>query len=332
MKFIKNLNPETEKLLERIYKQSRHDRVRKRAHTILLSFRGFTIEQLTAILAVSRRTIHYWFERWSEKKLVGLYDRTGKGRKPKFSLEQKEQVKEWVKAEPKNLKKVINRVEEEWKIKASKETIKRAIKELNMTWRRMKRGLAGAPLDWEYEIKLEKLLELKALAEKEEIELKFLDQAGFDLTPSIPSGWQEKGETIVLKSCRSKRLNVLGLLGQMNDLFSKIFTGKMTSELLIMFLDEFCKILTKRTVVVLDQASFHTSKAVIAKLDEWKAKNLEIFWLPPYSPKLNLIEILWKFIKYEWMPVAAYKDWESLVNSVTNILSKVGSEYAINFV
>jgi transposase len=98
-----------------------------------------------------------------------------------------------------------------------------------------------------------------------------------------------------------------------------------------MFLDEFCKTLTKRTVVVMDQASFHTSKAVLNKLDEWKAQNLEIFWLPPDSPKLNLIEILWKFIKYEWIQLEAYKDWESLVKYVTNVLDGVGKKYAINF-
>lgn len=331
MKFIKDLSPDTEKILERIYRQSQHQRVRQRAHSILLSFRGFRIEELMTIFSVSRRTLHYWFERWSEKKLVGLYDRTGRGRKSKLSPEQKEEIKEWVKAEPKNLNKIINRVEEDWKIKVSKDTLKRAIKELGMTWRRMKRGLAGAPLDWEYEIKLEKLSELKALSEKGEIKLKYLDEAGFDLTPSIPYGWQEKGETISLKSCRSKRLNVLGLLGSMNDLFYKTFSGKMTSELLIRFLDEFCETLTKKTVVVMDQASFHTSNAVINKLDEWKAKKLEIFWLPPYSPKLNRIEILWKFIKYEWIQVEAYKDWESLVNYVKKVLNGVGKEYAINF-
>ncbi len=49
----------------------------------------------------------------------------------------------------------------------------------------------------------------------------------------------------------------------------------------------------------MDQASVHTSDAVIEKLPQWKQKKLEIFWLLNYSPKLNLIEILGKFIKYE---------------------------------
>lgn len=158
-----------------------------------------------------------------------------------------------------------------------------------MAWRRMKRGLRGTPLDWEYELKLEKLSELKERAQKGEIKLKFLDEVGFDLTPSIPYRWQEKGETIVLKSGRKKRLNVVGILGRMNKLFYQIYSEKMTNELLIKILDEFCKTLTHKTVIVMEQASFHTSNAVLNKLEEWKASNLEFFLLPPYSHKLNLI-------------------------------------------
>jgi hypothetical protein len=33
---------------------------------------------------------------------------------------------------------------------------------------------------------------------------------------------------------------------------------------------------------------------------------LIIKYLPPYSPELNLIEILWRFMKYYWLPFSAY--------------------------
>jgi transposase len=71
--------------------------------------------------------------------------------------------------------------------------------------------------------------------------------------------------------------------------------------------------------------------AVVGKLEEWQTKNLEIFWLPPYSPELNLIEILWKFIKQEWMKIEDYKNWQNLVDYVPNVLENLGKEYAINF-
>ena len=58
---------------------------------------------------------------------------------------------------------------------------------------------------------------------------------------------------------------------------------------------------------------------------------LEIFELPSYSPELNLIEILWRFIKYEWIDVKAYQCWNSLVNYLETVLIGFGSKYIINF-
>ncbi|GAB4301670.1 MAG: hypothetical protein Fur0025_42070 [Oscillatoriaceae cyanobacterium] len=61
--------------------------------------------------------------------------------------------------------------------------------------------------------------------------------------------------------------------------------------------------------MVIDRASIHTSDALINKLEEWDAAGLEIFWLPPYSPQLNLIEILWPLMKSESIQVDAYNNW-----------------------
>jgi hypothetical protein len=44
-----------------------------------------------------------------------------------------------------------------------------------------------------------------------------------------------------------------------------------------------------------------------------------------------IIEILWRFIKYQWMEIDAYESWSSLVNAVENIFVKFGTEYIINF-
>ena len=188
----------------------------------------------------------------------------------------------------------------------------------------------GWKAQYEYEVKIEKLEELKKLDEIGEIDLKYLDESGFCLMPSIPYGWQEK-QPIILPSSHSKRLNVLAVMNRKNEIDYEVYTTKLNSKLLILFLDKLCEKLKRKTVIVMDQSPIHTSDAVIEKLEEWKQKNLEIFWLPTYSPKLNLIEILWKFIKYEWIELSAYKDWKSLVENVKNVLNKVGNECVINF-
>lgn len=331
MRFIRDLNPETRKLLERINRMSNSPQVRERAKCIILSAQGFTIKELMKIFKVSRKTIFNWLTRWEDQRILGLYNQKGRGRKPKLSLEQKAQVKQWVKAEPKALNKIKNKISKVWEIDISKDTIKRIIKKLDMRWKRMKRGMSKTPEEWEIEVKMPRLEKLKEQDKKGEIDLRYLDESGFSLRPYIPYGWQEKGKTITFRSCQSKQANVLGLMNRRNELYYEITKGKIDSKFVINFLDKFSENLDRTTVVVMDQASIHTSERLIEKLEEWKSKKLEIFWLPTYSPKQNMIEILWKFVKYEWIEVEAYENWNSLIKYLKKVLDNLGSEYVINF-
>lgn len=331
MKFISDLSPETIKMVERIYKHSKHHKVRQRAHCILLSFQGFSFAQLMTIFGVSRKTMHNWMKAWSEKKLVGLYDEAGRGRKQIFSPQQKEEIRNWAKESPKNLKNLLSKIQREWGIKVSKDTIKRVLKSLLMSWRRLKKGVAGEPDPEEYQQKKQDLERLQKLDTVGEIDLRYFDETGFCLVPYIPYAWQEKGTTITVKSRQGQRLNLLGLLNRKNELYSYIFEGKITSQVVIAYLDKFSETLTKKTVIVMDNASIHRSLALVEKCASWQEKNLEIFWLPIYSPHLNLIEILWRFMKYQWLDVNAYQDWSSLVNAVEQILKDFGTKYVINF-
>ena len=54
--------------------------------------------------------------------------------------------------------------------------------------------------------------------------------------------------------------------------------------------------------------------------------------MPSYSPQMNLIEILWRFIKYEWIPLSAYQSRINLVDYVEKVPREFGENYVINFV
>jgi len=50
-----------------------------------------------------------------------------------------------------------------------------------------------------------------------------------------------------------------------------------------------------------------------------------------YSPELNLIEILLRFIKYKWLLFTAYLSQDDLYRELTLVLENVGSKYKITF-
>jgi hypothetical protein len=116
-----------------------------------------------------------------------------------------------------------------------------------------------------------------------------------------------------------------------NDLHSYMFEQSVHTGVVIACFDAFGTTLTKKTVVVIDKASIHTSEEFEERIPYWKKQGLIIKYLPPYSPELNLIEILWERIKYTWLPFSAYQCLNALIEALENILSNVGSKYQITF-
>jgi hypothetical protein len=152
------------------------------------------------------------------------------------------------------------------------------------------------------------------------------------LTPSVPYAWQNIGETIEIRSARSKRINVLGFLNPTkNTLIPWTFNCNVDSEIFISVFDRLVKDIEKETWIILDNASFHTSGMVQDKIKEWEEKKLFLYYLPSYSPQLNMIERVWQFMKYQWMPLDAYESFSNLKESVDTMLSGYGSEYLITF-
>ena len=60
MKFIPALTEANQTALEAVYHQAKTHRQRQRAHAVLLSAKGFTLEQLADIFSVDRDTVSGW--------------------------------------------------------------------------------------------------------------------------------------------------------------------------------------------------------------------------------------------------------------------------------
>lgn len=149
--------------------------------------------------------------------------------------------------------------------------------------------------------------------------------------PYIPYGWQEKGNTICIIPTKSKSINAFGLYTRNNEV--EIYTSEQSinSDLTIAFIDDFCHTLKEPSVIALDNATIHHSKVFQDKIPQWEAQGLFIFYLPRYSPHLNLIETLWRKIKYEWLKAHHYLNWKTFVTALDYIFQNIGSEFTINF-
>src|SRR5262249_61078245 len=127
------------------------------------------------------------------------------------------------------------------------------------------------------------------------------DCACFALDTSVTYAWQTIGERIEIPAASSDRINVLGFYSTDHRFHPFIFEETIDSEIVVACFDYLCQVITKLTFVVIDGAPVHTSDVFQARLKEWEDRGLYVYLLPAYSPELNLIEILWRKIKYDWL-------------------------------
>ena len=160
----------------------------------------------------------------------------------------------------------------------------------------------------------------------------YYDESRFSLVSNVPRAWQLPGEPIALEATRGPGINVAGFLRHDGtDLHAYSTSESLKSADVILFFDEFSQNLTQPTIVVLDNASSHTSAAFKAQIPRWEEQGLTLFYLPPYSPELNRIEILWRCCKHQWLPPKAYVNFAALKHELRSLLNKIGCECKIEF-
>ncbi len=59
--------------------------------------------------------------------------------------------------------------------------------------------------------------------------------------------------------------------------------------------------------------------------------SVQWFYLPAYSPHLNIAEVLWRKLKYEWLRAEDYADKETLCYQARQALATVGKSLKIAF-
>jgi transposase len=131
--------------------------------------------------------------------------------------------------------------------------------------------------------------------------------------------WQPtglKGTKKVLANTGRKRLNIIGAINPVNFEPTIMLTEEnCCAEVIEAFLGEVKKQYTDATTIciILDNARYQRSYIVQQKA---KALGIELLYLPPYSPNLNLIERLWRYFKKKVMKNKYYDTYTSFEKAV----------------
>lgn len=211
--------------------------------------------------------------------------------------------------------------------------LKKFLKKLGYTYRRIRKRLKKEPDPIVY---AQKVIELETLIKLEKegfLTIYFADESGFNETPCVPYGWQPKDEPLSIPTQKGSRLNVFGLMSRDNQLFTYTSSKSVDSNFVIQAIDDFVlhKPRKGRSAIVIDNAKIHHSDEFKTRIEGWKQHDVFIFYLPTYSPHLNLIETFWRKCKYEWLLPQHFESWKKIKEQLDHIFEHFGHKYTIAF-
>jgi len=167
------------------------------------------------------------------------------------------------------------------------------------------------------------LIASRAKAEKAEIH--WGDETGIQTGANRVRGFAPKGETPVINLVAKKsRFSMISAITNQGKVRFMMYEDAMNSELLIKFMTRLIKDAGRKVFLILDNLRVHHGKKVKKWLREHK-EQIELFYLPSYSPELNPDEYLNGNLKtkvHSGTPIRNLKDLEVKARSFMRTLVK----------
>jgi len=304
-----------------------HPRVQRKMEALLLKSQGLSHKQICELTSISANTLRHYLRAYIEGgadklKEINFYRQQSK------LLEHKKTIEDYFREHPPStIKEAMAKIEELTGIKRSPTQIRKFLKTIGM--RLLKVGVVPSKADPEQQeaFKKKHLEPRLEEAKSNKRTVFFVDAAHFVLSPYIGFLWCFARMFIKSPSGRN-RFNVLGALNAITHELIMITNDKYINAFCFCELlwDISCKYTNSNIPItlVLDNARYQKCKLVFyfAKL-----LDIELLYLPAYSPNLNIIERLWKFVKKKCLYSKYYSDFNTFKNSISECLRKTHTEH-----
>lgn len=228
---------------------------------------------------------------------------------------------------------LVKHLAEQELAQVSVETIRRHLQQLD--YRIIRPVLSINSPDPEYQTKAAYLEQCQQLARQGEIILLYEDELDLNLLPGVIRCWTKRGSQrkIPTPGQNVKRYG-FGAVNYVTGRLTYRVGDRKNSDgfiaLLEQIVQDYCpdQIYTGPKIgLVVDNYIIHRSKKTLAFLQKY-ADRLELIALPTYSPKLNLIEWLWKYLRRKVTHNHLYASIEQLVEAVLDFLTTLNKNPA----
>lgn len=276
-----------------------------RRQAIRLRQQGKTFVSIGEYLGVHRNTVAAWWKQYEQRGEDGLQQyargrQLGEGR----TLSQQEEI-------------VVQRLMRErfpdemnidsalWTRRAVQELITsecgvkmpiRTVGEYLWRWgytpqKPSKRAYEQDPSAVDYWLERE-YPEIKQRAKSEGAEIQWGDESGLRSDAQRGRGYAPVGETPEIRlSTQRVRVNLVASISNQGKARFMLYTHKLTAQVLITFMERLIRKASRKVFWIVDRHPVHRCNAVQQWLDDRKSQ-IEMFYLPSYSPQFNPAEYL----------------------------------------
>ena len=285
---------------------------------------GLSYGSIAEVLFIDDTTLRRYYEIYVAQGLEGLYQYNYAGGLSLLSIDEAQELEEHLEAHTHQTSKSIAfHIEQEFGVEITPNGVRGLIHRLGFVFKKMKHlpGKGDAAMQQEFVKEYE---ELKATKGKKD-RIYFMDGV-HPLHNSIPAwGWIKKGQEKAIQANTGRdRLNINGACNVEDGIVVVQESETINAQSTIALLDKMQSQQSQGVLhVIADNAMYYRSNLVKEYLQINPRVNL--IFLPPYSPNLNLIERLWKLYKKETLYNTYYETFGDFRKSTAYFFQNISN-------
>jgi transposase len=292
---------------------------------ILLSNGGHTIPGIAQLLGCSPETVKRIRRLYRQGGIAALQPSKATGRPSKATASFRELLAEAVQTNPQTLgygfstwstARLAAHLAKVTGIRFSSNQIRRLLHQEHFSVHRPKHTMKGKRDEAAYQKAKSQLrrLKKKALAKDAPEALIFQDEVEIHKHPALARMWAPVGTQpeVPAPGKNEKKVVYGGVDYATGKTTTTIADTKSGTNFLLFLMALVAAYAGRKIRLVCDNGRFHHTKAVQVWLQA-NQDRIEVFWLPPYCPSLNLIERLWGHLKRTVLANVLYETTDDLV-------------------
>lgn len=302
-----------------------HPRVQLKMEVLWLKSQDLPHHQICQLAGISENTLRAYCRDYQEGGIEKLKEINFYRPKSELAAHRTTLEEHFRSHPPATIAEAIEQIEQLTGIRRSPTQVRVFLKSMGMRCLKVGCVPAKADVDEQESYKQKKLEPRLEEAKAGKRAVFFVDAAHFVMGAFLGLVWCFERVFIRSPSGR-KRFNVLGALNAVtHEVITVTNDTYITATQVCELLQKLAALgLTIPITLVLDNARYQKCQVVQALAD---SLGIELLYLPPYSPNLNLIERLWKFVKKKCLYAKYYSDFSQFSSAIADCLEQTHLQY-----